>query len=321
MGGIERTQLAPRRDRPGLPGAADPDFPVGTRSPRLAGRPPVPDRGRRRRDRAAVCRWSSCRTVNQIRYVTDSNGIVAFDEPGLMGQKVFFHVKSHGYEFPKDGFGNRGVALETQAGGSARIKIKRLNIADGSTASPAAGIYRDSLLLGHARPDRRAAAERSGAGAGQRRQRRSTGASSTGSGATPTGRAIRWAISTCPARPRSFPAGAGSIPSAGVNLTYFVDEDGFARPTCEMPGAGPTWITGLVVLRDRQGKERMFANYVKIRPPMETYQRGLVEFDAETQHVPEAGRVSAGPGRLRGRASRRPHLPPPGRQRRVHLLL
>jgi hypothetical protein len=49
-----------------------------------------------------------------------------------------------------------------------------------------------------------------------------------------------------------------------------------------MPGPGPTWITGLVVLRDRLAKERMFASYAKIRPPMETYERGLVEFDAGT---------------------------------------
>jgi len=64
------------------------------------------------------------RTVNQIRFVTDSNGIVAFDEPGLLGKRVFFHVKSHGYEYPKDGFGNPGVALATEPGGSARIEIK-----------------------------------------------------------------------------------------------------------------------------------------------------------------------------------------------------
>lgn len=50
------------------------------------------------------------RTVHQVRYVTDSNGIVAFDEPGLLGRKVFFHVKSHGYEYPRDGFGYRGLA-------------------------------------------------------------------------------------------------------------------------------------------------------------------------------------------------------------------
>ena len=32
------------------------------------------------------------KTVNQIRYVTDSNGIVAFDEPGLFNRKVFFTI-------------------------------------------------------------------------------------------------------------------------------------------------------------------------------------------------------------------------------------
>ncbi len=41
----------------------------------------------------------------------------------------------------------------------------------------------------------------------------------------------------------------------GVNLNYFVNESGFARPTCEMPGPGPTWVNGLVVLTDDQGKE------------------------------------------------------------------
>src|SRR5439155_23017439 len=50
-------------------------------------------------------------TVNHIRHYTDSNGVVAFHEPGLMNQSVFFHVKSHGYEFPKDGLGFRGAAL------------------------------------------------------------------------------------------------------------------------------------------------------------------------------------------------------------------
>ena len=29
-------------------------------------------------------------TVNHLRWVTDSNGWVAFHEPGLMGQRVFF---------------------------------------------------------------------------------------------------------------------------------------------------------------------------------------------------------------------------------------
>src|SRR5947209_6144331 len=65
------------------------------------------------------------RTVNEIRLVTDSRGIVAFDEPGLMGRKVFFHASSHGYSVPKDGFGFRGKSFDVAAGGRERIAIDR----------------------------------------------------------------------------------------------------------------------------------------------------------------------------------------------------
>src|SRR5256885_9119225 len=59
-------------------------------------------------------------TTSSVSYVTDSAGLVAFDEPGLLGKKVFFNVASHGYEFAPDGFGIRGVALEPKPCGSAR---------------------------------------------------------------------------------------------------------------------------------------------------------------------------------------------------------
>src|SRR5690242_2000008 len=48
-------------------------------------------------------------TVNSMRFVTDSAGRIAFDEPGLIGRELFFHVRSHGYEADKDGFGIAGV--------------------------------------------------------------------------------------------------------------------------------------------------------------------------------------------------------------------
>src|SRR5437867_3331441 len=69
-------------------------------------------------------------TVNSVSYWTDSNGLIAFLEPGLMGREVFFHVRSHGYEYPKDFFGNRGAKLRPVAGGQAVIKLERLNIAE-----------------------------------------------------------------------------------------------------------------------------------------------------------------------------------------------
>ena len=92
------------------------------------------------------------RTVNDIRYYTDSHGLVAFHEPGLMDQAVYFHVNSHGYEFPQDGFGNRGQRLPVAPGGEAVLKIKRLNIAERLYRVTGAGSYRDSLLLGERTP-------------------------------------------------------------------------------------------------------------------------------------------------------------------------
>jgi len=92
------------------------------------------------------------RTTNSIRLFTDSNGIVAFLEPGLMDREVFFFVESHGYEVPADGFGYRGVRLRTTPGHEAIIKIDRLNIAERLYRVTGQGIYRDSVLLGRPVP-------------------------------------------------------------------------------------------------------------------------------------------------------------------------
>ena len=56
------------------------------------------------------------RTTNQLRFVTDSSGWAVIDEPALDGRQVFFHVTSHGYEFPADGFGYRGRRLQVESG-------------------------------------------------------------------------------------------------------------------------------------------------------------------------------------------------------------
>src|SRR5262245_7040888 len=88
------------------------------------------------------------RTVNGIRLWKDSNGIVAFHEPGLVGKDVFFHVSSHGYEHAKDGFGYRGKALKAEAGGTAKLMVRRVNIAERLYRITGGGIYRESVLVG-----------------------------------------------------------------------------------------------------------------------------------------------------------------------------
>src|SRR6187401_3571701 len=55
-------------------------------------------------------------TVSGVTYVTDSAGLIAFHDAGLMDQRVFFHVKSHGYQFRPDVFRSQGVALDVKEG-------------------------------------------------------------------------------------------------------------------------------------------------------------------------------------------------------------
>ena len=215
------------------------------------------------------------KTVSQIRYITDSNGVAAFDEPGLFNRKVFFFITSHGYEAAKDGFGYRGQALEVTEGGTLD-RDRRLNIAQRlyrvtagirGTASRPATDRSAALLNGWSLP-------------GQRRERRVSN-KSTGSGRHEPPRLSAGQFSACRRRPI---AGQGWLdPKSGVNLSYILDDRGFARPTAPMPGDGPTWISGLIVLRDRDARERMFAIYVKVRNMLEVYQHGLVEYNPETR--------------------------------------
>ena len=212
------------------------------------------------------------RTVNQIRYVTDSNGIVAFDEPGLFDRKVFFTITSHGYEVDKDGFGFRGKALDVTRGGSANIVIRRVNIARRLYRVTGGGIYRDSVLTRDPIPIREPLLN--GKVFGQ----------DSVVNAVYQGK-IHWFWGDTN-RP-DYPLGNFHVPGAtselpgqggleaeiGVNLSYFLDDQGFARPIAPMPGEGPTWISGLIVLKDRDGRERMFASYAKIRKMLEVYER------------------------------------------------
>ena len=226
-------------------------------------------------------------TVNNIRYYTDSAGIVAFHEPGLMDQSVFFHVKSHGYEFPKDGFGYRGQRLKVTPGGEATLKIKRVNIAQRLYRVTGAGVYRDSLLTGKKVPVARPVLNGLVFGSDSVVNTVYKGKiywfwGDTNRPSYPLGNFhVPGAIS-------SLPIDGGLDPQVGVNLEYFVDKSGFAKPTASMPGKGPTWINGLVTLQDSDGqdgdgRERLFATYVKVKPPLSVYQRGLCEFNDETQ--------------------------------------
>ncbi len=222
------------------------------------------------------------KTVNQVRYVTDSNGIVAFDEPGLFDHKVYFSIRSHGYEVEPDGFGFRGAAFQVTPGGSAQVVIRRLNIARRLYRITGQGIYRDSILTGVKAPIREPLLNGQVFGQDSVLNAVFLGKlywfwGDTNRPDYPTGNFhVPGAVSELPGR-------GGLEPETGVDLNYFVDDHGLARPTAPMPGEGPTWLTGLTVLKDRGGHERMFAVYAKIRKVLEVYERGLAEFNPQTQ--------------------------------------
>ena len=218
-------------------------------------------------------------TVNGVRYYTDSNGLVALLEPGLMNQRVFFYVRSHGYQFPKDGFGMRGTSLQVVPGGKAQLKIHRVNIAERLYRITGEGIYRDSVLLGRAVAIARPLLN--GQVLGQ----------DSVLTAVYCGKLYWfWGDTQQPAHPlgnfhacgaiSELPGSGGLDPQQGVQLEYFVDQEGKSRPMAPMAGEGPTWIEALAVLRDQSAKERLYAIYVKVRPnSLDVYRRGIAVFD------------------------------------------
>ena len=222
------------------------------------------------------------RTVNNIRFYTDSAGVVAFYEPGLMNTRVFFHVKSHGYEFKKDKFEYAGTRIAITPGGSVELKIKRTNIAQRIYRMTGAGIYRDSVLVGDLPPTQQPLLNA-----------QVLGSDSVVNAVSRDKIYWFWGDTNRPSYPlgtfhvpgaiSELPASGGLDPDVGVNLNYFIGKEGFVKPTAQLPGKGPTWINGLVNVKGSQGKECLLAMYVKIKPPLTTYERGIIEFNDQTQ--------------------------------------
>ncbi len=222
------------------------------------------------------------RTVNAIRLYTDSHGHVAFEEPGLMDQKVYFHVSSHGYAKEKDGFGNAGVALDVRGGGKAVIRMRRINIAERLYRVTGQGIYRDSLLLGEAVPLKHPALNGQVLGSDSvltsiYHNRLFWIWGDTGRPAYPLGNFFASGATS------RLPGDGGLDPDLGVDLTYFVDDTGFAQKMAPMEGTGPCWLSGMITLADDNGREHLLAGYARVRTNMEAYERGIVEFDDAKQ--------------------------------------
>jgi hypothetical protein len=72
-------------------------------------------------------------------------------------------------------------------------------------------------------------------------------------------------------------------PPLRLRLDYFTVGAGRPRGVAEMPGPGPTWVSGYVSLPDAAGTSRLVGAYAKIKPPMEAYERGLCVWNDEAE--------------------------------------
>ncbi len=225
-------------------------------------------------------------TVNFIKYVTDNAGRIAFHEPGLMGREIFFTVRSHGYAFPKDGFGIEGLKIIPRPGQATTIKIKRLNLAERLCRLTGEGLYRDTQLLGQPVPFTPSA--QPGNVAGQDsiqtaiyRNQVFCFWGDTSRMEYPLG-LFRMAGATIPIPDPNDPA---SDPSHGIAYRYFVDQTGFARAMIPIPDRpeGVVWVTGLSVVPDGQGVEKMAAWYSRRKTLEKELDQGLCVYNDEKE--------------------------------------
>jgi hypothetical protein len=217
------------------------------------------------------------RTTNQIRFVSDNAGLIAFDLPEFMGRETWFDVVGHGYEAPKDGFGFRGVRLIPEPGKTLKVEVRRTIIAKRLGRLTGAGLYSESQKLG-----KELDWKESGI----------VGCDSV-QNAVHRGK-LFWAWGdTLVAR---YPLGIFDMTSATtavqpltsfqpplrLKLDYFTDDKGVPRGVAKMAGAGPTWVSGYVSLPDKTGTPHLCGTFIKVKPPLEAYQAGLCVWNDET---------------------------------------
>lgn len=301
--GWEGAVLLPREGNGGVIGmTADPAVPpeacnAGDRESRLVA-DYVPDPSLRFEIRVVDAETGRGVPLIEVRspeetYVTDSNGVVAYFDPDRMGESVFFEVTGHGYaEIPAG-----GVDLVVTEGGSAVVPLARVNVAERLYRVTGAGVYRDSAMLGLATPLQQPLLN--GRVMGQDTVRM-----------TPYKGFLFWiwGDTNKPSHPlgnfhasgaySAIPGQGGLDPAVGIDLNYFVDSSGFAKPMAPIPGPGATWILALVDVLDSSGEEQLIAHYGKTQVLGEPLEQGIARYSEASGEFERVLAFSPGDGVL-----------------------
>ncbi len=213
-------------------------------------------------------------TTHNVRFVTDNEGTIAFDLPEMMGRETWLHLRGHGYSVDADGFGYRGVRLTPKPGEKIVIQVNRELPAQRLGRITGAGLFAESQRFG-----RHLDKIESGV----------VGCDSVQNAQHDGQMYWFWGDTTLANYPlgRFHATGATSTllpldkltPPVALDLQYFRGPRGYPKNVAEMPGPGPTWLTGLASVKDQQGQSQLVATYSKIEPPLSEYERGLCVWD------------------------------------------
>ncbi len=220
-------------------------------------------------------------TTNGISYWTDSFGRIAFYEPELMNQDVYFTIESFGYEFPKDEwFGFQGERFQTVPGKQVEIRMKRINIAQRLYRFTGEGIFRDSLLLGHSCPAMRQAHTSPIMGQDGHLNVYYKNKMFWIWGDTAI-RSFPLGIFRATAATSELPRHGGLDPDKGIRFKYFRDDDTQVRRMVNSE-LKPIWLIAPRVCRDsKTNQEILFANYIN---GFDNQEKGIVVFNDQTEY-------------------------------------
>ncbi|MES2923535.1 MAG: hypothetical protein V4819_18410, partial [Verrucomicrobiota bacterium] len=214
------------------------------------------------------------RTTHDVSHVSDNLGLIAIDDPDLLGREVWFHMQGHGYGVPKDGFGFEGVRTTLKAGGKFRIEVVRRNIAKRLGRLTGAGLFAEGEKLGipPLLPE--------------------TGVFGCDSVLTTKhdGKLFwLWGDTTLPGYPLGIyqsTAATTPLPSLqkfepplALAFNHYRDDKGKPRGVVEIPGEGPTWLTGIASFPNNH----LVATYSKIKGHLAESEVGICAWNPASQ--------------------------------------
>lgn len=219
--------------------------------------------------------------VGGQKYFTDSNGIIAIDDPAVLNQSLLFDFASYGYT-------SRSDTLSATTGTLNQVSVVRNNRAERLYRATGPNIYQHSVDVGLAAPISEPLSNGNVLGQDSVQAVVSRGQIHWfwGDSLYEDGGGLGGNYWTSAATSQ-LPSQGGLGPSIGIDYSYYEDAQGLTKPAFpQYQSTGkPVWVDGVFTVEDNTGTEQLFAHYVNVEslfPVFVLLEQGLAVFDHDT---------------------------------------